>query len=147
MKVAALERCVSESGLDALNQGRYGRWRDGLDDPASVPSQFAFGDAAEFVAFCREHGVAVTATKSRVQSASPVYMSDRQIRAVAERFVAETPGPYARGEYDRWRRQLSEAGDRLPSWGTIENRVGSLEAALPEGEQPESRAEIIGVAC
>ena len=108
VKVAALKRCFAEAGLDALNRSRYRRWREALPDPRSVPGQFSFGSASEFVALCREHGIPVLDAKPRKRKVSAVYMSDRQLRGVAARFVAETDGPYARREYDEWRQRLSD---------------------------------------
>jgi len=56
--VAALRRCVAESGLAELNQDRYARWRRSLPDRRVVPNPLAFGgDAASFVEFCAQHGV------------------------------------------------------------------------------------------
>lgn len=141
VKADALKRCFAECGEPALNQSVYARWRDGLPNPRSVPSSFAFGDVKSFAGLCSELGIPVLKSKGR-RAGKPVFMSDRQLRAVARRFVAATLGPYARGEFDVWRAQRLAAGESVPSFGTIEGRLGSFAAAFTDDELPPSRDEV-----
>ena len=57
--VEALERCIAESGETALNQYRYAKWRETLPNRREVPVQFAFGNAAEFVALCKANDIPI----------------------------------------------------------------------------------------
>ena len=92
------------------------------------------GGAAGFSEFCRDLGIPALVAPKRKQQSEHVFMSDRQLRAVAQRFVDETPGPHDRTRYESWRSERGKAGERLPSFQTIDVRFGGLAEALPEAE-------------
>ena len=131
--VEALERCIAESGETALNQYRYAKWRETLPDRREVPVQFAFGNAAEFVALCKANDIPAIKPVKRKDVMPRVFMSDSQLRAVVQRFVTET-GSTSYGAFLTWRAELVKAGEAIPSPVTIAKRFGGWANALP-GEQ------------
>ena len=86
----ALRRCAEESGHEALNQGRYNRWRYSLPDRRVVPNPLAFGDATGFQEFCRANGVECLPAKKTSPGRPVFHGSTRELRRVVERFLADS---------------------------------------------------------
>ena len=139
--VAALKRCLSESGWETLNQGRYARWRASLPDRRTVPGPLAFGNAVEFEEFCQSHGVPCLPAQKKVESVARYFGSTRELRRVVERFLAESED-HAGDAYDAWRAELVATGESVPTSATLRARLGGWSEIVGGESNHQARHQL-----
>ena len=128
-KVAAIQRCASETGHVPLVLDQYRKWRESSLDRRRLPSQRAIGQVSDFLELCAEAGVqAEDGTSGPGHRGEKPRYSRLMMLEIAQRFVEETsPAKPTSVSYQKWRSAQTEP---VPNVGSLAASFGGWKKLM-----------------